>query len=132
VLLRWPIFYALATGAIALLYWIGPSRRQPRFVWVLPGALVAALAWGLISAGFSIYVAKFANYSAMYGSLATVIIFMTWLWLSACVVLVGAELNAELEHQTAEDTTIGLPQKAGSRGAVVADHVGSPVVRGRR
>ena len=127
--LRWPIFYLFGAMAIAILYWIGPSRRPPRFIWVVPGALIAALLWGVVSAAFSWYVARLGNYSAMYGSLATIIVFMTWLWISAAIVLVGAELNAELEHQTAQDTTVGRAKPLGARGATVADNVGPPISR---
>jgi membrane protein len=75
----------------------------------------------LASAGFTFYVARFGNYDATYGSLGAVIGFMTWIWISAIVVLVGAELNAEMEHQTARDTTTGPERRAGQRGAVMAD-----------
>ncbi len=130
-LVRWPLFFAAGATGIALLYWVGPSRRPARFIWVLPGALLAALLWGIASAAFSWYVSKLGNYTAAYGSLATVIVFMTWLWISASVVLVGAELNSELEHQIAHDTTVGAPKPLGARGAVVADNIGPAVARKR-
>jgi membrane protein len=98
-LVRWPSFFAIATIAIGCLYWIGPDRKPPRFVWVLPGAVVSALLWVAASSAFSWYVGTLGNYTATYGSLATVVVFMTWLWLSATIVLVGAELNSELEQQ---------------------------------
>lgn len=131
VIARWPLFLAFGSLGIAVLFWVGPSRRPPRFIWVLPGAILAAFLWGAASAAFSWYVSKLGNYSATYGSLATVIVFMTWLWLSSAIVLFGAELNSELEHQIADDTTMGLPKPLGMRGAVVADHVG-PAVAGRK
>lgn len=121
---RWPAFFVTATLSIAVLYWIGPSRERMRFVWVMPGALAAALLWGAASYAFSWYVSTLGNYTAAYGSLATVVVFMTWLWLSATIVLAGAELNAELEHQTAHDTTTGRPRPLGQRGATMADRVG--------
>lgn len=127
--LRWPAFFIVAVGSISLLYWIGPSRRRARWPWVLPGAIAASLLWAAASSGFSWYVSTLANYTATYGSLSAVIIFMTWLWLSATIVLLGAELNAELEHQTAKDTTLGHPKPLGMRGAVVADRLGPAVVR---
>lgn len=99
-LLRWPAFFLLGTVAIGCLYWIGPNRTPPRFAWVLPGAVVAALLWLAASVGFSFYVGTLGRYTATYGSLATIVVFMTWLWLSATIVLAGAELNAELEHQS--------------------------------
>lgn len=126
-LVRWPLFFVVGTLSIACLYWIGPSRRAPRFVWVLPGAVVAALLWAATSFGFSWYVSTLGNYTATYGSLATVVVFMTWLWLSAMIVLAGAELNAELEHQTALDTTRGRAKPLGKRGAVMADKIGRAV-----
>lgn len=126
-LVRWPSFFVLAALSIACLYWIGPSRERMRFIWVMPGALAAALLWVGASYVFSWYVGTLGNYTATYGSLATVVVFMTWLWLSAAIVLAGAELNAELEHQTAHDTTTGRPKPLGSRGATMADRVGAPV-----
>lgn len=125
-IVRWPAFYVFATLSIAGLYWIGPSRERARFVWVMPGALAAALLWAGASFAFSWYVGTLGNYTATYGSLATVVVFMTWLWLSAMIVLGGAELNAELEHQTAHDTTTGRPRPLGSRGATMADRIGPP------
>lgn len=123
-LVRWPAFFVLATLSIAVLYWIGPSRERMRFIWVMPGAIASALLWGAASYAFSWYVSTLGNYTAAYGSLATVVVFMTWLWLSATIVLAGAELNAELEHQTAHDTTTGKPKPLGERGATMADRVG--------
>jgi membrane protein len=128
--LRWPIFYVLAVFAIAVLYWIGPSRHAAKFIWVLPGAAIAALLWAASSALFSYYVQTLGDYTATYGSLATVIVFMTWLWLSSMIILMGAELNAELEHQTAEDSTQGPPKPLGARGAMVADNIGPATVEG--
>lgn len=125
-LVRWPIFLVIATLSIACLYWIGPSRERMRFVWVMPGAIAAALLWAAASYAFSWYVSTLGNYTAAYGSLATVVVFMTWLWLSATIVLAGAELNAELEHQTAHDTTTGRPKPLGARGATLADRIGPP------
>lgn len=124
VWLRWTTFFLAATSAISVLYWIGPSRRPARWPWIVPGAAAAAFLWMTASVGFSWYVSTLGNYSSAYGSLATITVFMTWLWLSAVVILIGAELNAELEHQTAEDTTVGAHKPLGLRGAVVADHVG--------
>jgi membrane protein len=126
-MVRWPLFFVVATLSIGCLYWIGPSREPARFAWVIPGAVVAALFWAAASFAFSWYVGTLGNYTAAYGSLATIVVFMTWLWLSATIVLAGAELNAELEHQTAQDTTTGKPKPLGSRGATMADRVGAPV-----
>jgi membrane protein len=127
-LVRWPVFLVVAIAAIAMLYRIGPSRRAPRFPWVLPGATVAALAWVGASYLFGWYVSTLSDYTATYGSLAAIVVFMTWLWLSVTIVLIGAEINAELEHQTARDTTQGPPKPLGARGAVVADNIGPAVV----
>lgn len=124
-LLRWPFVFVVASAVIALLYWVGPSRRRVRFSWVIPGAMLAAVLWATTSALFAFYVGHLSNYQATYGSLATVVVFMTWLWLSVSVILLGAELNSELEHQTARDTTEGLPKPRGLRGATMADSVGS-------
>ena len=128
-LVRWPIFLAMAIVAIAALYKIGPSRRAPRFVWVLPGASFAALGWVGASYLFGWYVSTLTDYTATYGSLAAIVVLMTWLWLSVTIILIGAEINAELEHQTARDTTRGPPKPLGARGAVVADNVGPAVAK---
>lgn len=109
--------------ALSLLYRFGPSRRAARWQWVTPGSLLATAAWLLASILFSFYVAHLASYDATYGPLGAVAGVMMWFWVSAYVVLAGAELNAELELQTAEDTTAGVPKPMGERGAFVADHV---------
>lgn len=122
-LARWPILLAAITLLLAVIYRYGPSREKAQWRWVSYGGVFAAIAWSLVSAGFSWYVGRFGNYDATYGSLGAVMGFMTWIWLSAIVVLVGAELNAEMEHQTARDTTTGPEEHLGKRGAVMADRV---------
>ena len=123
--LRWAVLLLIAVGAFAVVYRIGPSRQPPRWRWVTPGALLAAALWLATSLGFSWYVNNIAHYDATYGSLAAVIGFMVWVWASVIVVLVGAELNSELEHQTAVDSTTGPDRPLGERGAQVADSVGA-------
>ncbi|MFB9969591.1 YihY/virulence factor BrkB family protein [Pseudoroseomonas cervicalis] len=120
---RWPLLILFITALLATLYRFGPSREKARWRWVSWGGVFAALAWAALSAGFSFYVGNFGNYDATYGSLGAVIGFMTWIWLSAMVVLFGAELNAEMEHQTARDTTTGPERRMGQRGATMADSV---------
>src|SRR5436190_1547243 len=104
-LFRWPALLVLVIFGLALLYRFGPSRRDPKWRWVTPGSVFASFAWLAISALFSLYLSKFTDYNATYGSLGAVIGLMMWIWLSVSVILVGAELNAEMEHQTARDTT---------------------------
>ena len=111
-----------AAGA-ATLYRYGPSRTKPRWVWLTPGSILAALLWMVLTLGFGIYVANFGNYNATYGSLGAVVVLLTWLYLSSYILLFGAELNSELEHQTAEDTTSGADKPVGARRAWAADHV---------
>lgn len=122
-LARWPLLLVVITCLLAALYRFGPSREKARWRWVSWGGAFAALGWALISAGFSWYVGNFGDYDATYGSLGAVVGFMTWIWLSAMIVLVGAELNAEMEHQTAHDTTTGPEKRMGERGARMADTV---------
>jgi membrane protein len=93
---KWPVIAILVGLAFALLYWAGPNVRQPGFRWLTPGGLVAVLLWALASAGFAVYVANFSSYNKTYGSLAGVIVFLVWLWISNLAVLLGAELDAEL------------------------------------
>jgi membrane protein len=121
---RWPLVYAVAAGAFAVIYRYGPSRALARWRWVALGSLAAAFLWMAGSAGFSWYLNNVARLDATYGSLGTVIGFMLWVWFSVMVVLVGAELNAEIEHQTAIDSTTGPPMPMGERGAAMADTVG--------
>ncbi len=122
-LARWPLLLVGIALVLAVLYRFGPSRQDARWRWVSWGSGLAALLWLAGSAGFSWYVASFGSYNATYGSLGAAIGFMTWIWLSAAVVLLGGELNAELEHQTARDTTTGAPRPRGTRGARMADEV---------
>ena len=125
---RWPVLLLLVMFALSLVYRFGPSRRAARWSWVTPGSIVAALLWIATSMGFSWYVANFDSYNRVYGSLGAGIGFMVWIWISAIIVLLGAELNAEMEHQTARDTTSGPERPLGNRGATMADHVGAAQV----
>ena len=114
-----------AAAAAATLYRYGPDRKKAKWEWITPGTIFASVAWLLLTFGFGFYVANFGNYNKTYGSLATVVILVTWLYLSAYVFLFGAELNSELEHQTVKDTTEGAAKPLGDRGAWSADHVAS-------
>ncbi|MEV6905084.1 YihY/virulence factor BrkB family protein [Amycolatopsis sp. NPDC051372] len=93
---KWPVIAVLVSLVFALLYWAGPNVRQPSFRWLTPGGLVAVVLWVLASAGFALYVANFGSYNKTYGSLAGVIVFLVWLWISNIALLLGAELDAEL------------------------------------
>jgi membrane protein len=122
---RWPVLLIFLLLGLAILYRYGPDRRAARWQWVSVGSVFAALTWFAASFLFSWYLTNFANYNATYGSLGAVVGLMTWLWISTIVVLLGAELNAEIEHQTACDSTIGAQKPLGERGAVMADTVGA-------
>jgi membrane protein len=122
--LRWPLLAAVAVAAIALVYRYGPARRPAQWRWVVGGAVVATVLWLLGSALFSWYVASFGSYNETYGSVAAVAVLMMWFWISALVVLLGGEINAEMERQTREDTTAGEPRPLGERDAYAADTVG--------
>jgi membrane protein len=121
---RWVVLALLILVALAVAYRFAPDRANPRWRWVSPGALVALVVWLLASIGFSVYVDNFGKYNETYGALAAVIILLLWLFLSAFSVLLGAELDAETERQTARDTTTGPPRPMGERGAEVADTLG--------
>jgi len=123
---RWPAMYLVTTFALAIIYRYGPSREAPRWRWITWGSAVAALLWLAVSGLFSWYAANFGKFNETYGSLGAVVGFMTWLWISAIVILLGAELDAEMEHQTERDTTAGPPKPMGARGAQMADTVGAP------
>jgi membrane protein len=122
--LRWPLLAVSTMIGLSIVYRYGPSRRSARWVWVSWGAVVATFFWLLGSLLFSIYIANFGGFNETYGSLGAVIVLMMWFYVSAFIVLVGAELDAETEHQTAVDTTVGPPRPMGERGAYVADTLG--------
>jgi len=122
---RWPVLLVLISVAIACIYRYGPSRETAQWRWLSWGSLAASLLWLAASMLFSWYASSFASYNRTYGSLSAVIVFMTWLWISTIVILLGAELDAEMEHQTARDTTTGHPRPLGERGAHMADTVGA-------
>jgi membrane protein len=122
---RWPALFIMVTLALAVLYRYGPSREKPRWRWITWGSVLAAVSWLVVSILFSWYAENFGSYNKTYGSLGAIIAFMFWIWLSIIVVLIGAELNAEAEHQTVLDTTTGRPKPLGARGARMADTVGA-------
>jgi membrane protein len=122
---RWPVLLVAVIAGLAVLYRYGPSRDKAEWKWVTPGGIVAAVLWLVVSMLFSWYVANFGSYNETYGSLGAVIGFMTWIWISSVVVLLGAEINAEMEHQTAKDTTQGPEKPMGARGATMADTLGA-------
>lgn len=115
----------VATGIAAVLYRFGPSREQAQWRWITPGSLFAAVTWVLLTIGFGFYASRLTNYDAVYGSLGAVVALLTWLYLSAYAFCFGAELNSEIEHQTAHDSTTGAPEPIGQRGAWAADNVAS-------
>jgi membrane protein len=123
-ILRWPILLVLVMLGLAVLYRYAPSRTEPKWQWISVGSVVATLLWIAGSGALSYYLANFGNYDATYGSLGAAIGLMTWMWMSSIVILLGAELNSEIEHQTAHDTTEGGQKPLGARGAAMADTVG--------
>lgn len=123
---RWPLMLVLVTLALACIYRYGPSRDEPKWRWITWGSAFAAVAWLGFSAIFSFYAAHFGSFNKTYGSLGAVIGLMIWMWLSIAVILIGGKLNAEIEHQTARDTTEGAPEPIGKRRAKMADTVGAP------
>lgn len=123
-LARWPVLFVAVVVGLSVVYRLGPSREPAKWRWITWGSVVAAAVWIAGSMLFSWYVANYDSYNRMYGSLGAVVAFQIWLWLSSVIVLVGAELNAEAEHQTARDSTEGPEKPLGARGAVMADHIG--------
>ena len=123
---RWILVAVLVSGALAVLYRIAPDRDAAKIRWVSVGAVVATVLWLIASFGFSLYVDNFGNYNKTYGSLAAVVVLLLWLWMTSYAVLLGAEINAESEEQTARDSTMGPEQPLGERGAVKADSLPPP------
>jgi membrane protein len=124
-ILGWLILVVLVAAVLAILYRLGPDRDAPRMAWVSVGAVVATLIWLAASIGFSIYASTFGNYAKTYGVFAGIVVLLFWLWLTMYAILLGAEINAEAEQQTIEDTTKGEEEPLGGRGAVKADSVPS-------
>jgi membrane protein len=122
---RWPALAILLLLALAVLYRFAPSRRTPKWRWISVGSVVATLTWMAASALLSYYLSNFGHYDATYGSLGAAIALMIWMWMSTIVILFGAELNSEIEHQTTADSTTGAPKPLGARGAKMADSVGA-------
>ncbi|MGK6315345.1 YihY/virulence factor BrkB family protein [Neorhizobium sp. DT-125] len=121
---RWPVMMLFVAGGIMMLYRLGPSREPAKLRWLTWGAAFATVAWLLASVAVSFYLGNIADYNATYGTLGALIGFMVWTWISVIIVIVGAEINAELEHQTARDSTTGTEKPLGARGAYMADTVG--------
>lgn len=120
----WVILLGLFSLYLSFIYRYGPHRDQAKWKWVSWGAVVASVLWALASAGFSIYAKEFGNFNKTYGSFGAIIVLMMWFYISSFVILVGGELNAELEHQTKRDTTKGPEKPMGNRNAHMADTVG--------
>jgi membrane protein len=113
----------VAAAVSATLYRFGPSREKARWAWITPGSMFTAVSWLLLTILFGVWVTLVSDYSATYGSLGATVGLLTWMYLSAYVFVVGAELNSEIEHQTAKDSTTGRPEPLGQRGAWAADNV---------
>lgn len=122
--IRWPILLLMIAAALNVVYRYAPSRDTPEWRWVTWGSGIATVVWIVTSIAFTLYLENFADYNATYGSLGALVGFLLWIWISSIIVLIGAELNAELEHQTARDTTTGPERPMGERGAIVADTLG--------
>lgn len=118
---RWLLLVVLVMAALAVVYRVAPDRDAPKLRWVSVGAIVATVIWVVASVGFSVYVDNFGSYGDTYGALAGVIVLLLWLFISAYIVLLGAEINAESEQQTAKDSIRGTDQPMGQRDAVKAD-----------
>jgi membrane protein len=125
-IVRWALLVVLVVVALAVVYRMAPDRDAPQFKWTSIGALVAAALWVLASLGFSFYVNNFGSYNKTYGALAGVVVLLLWLYLTSYIILLGAEINAESEKQTKQDTTTGPPLPMGERRAEAADTVADP------
>lgn len=121
--LPWGLLVLAFGFSCTILYRYGPNRRPAKLRWVIPGVIFATLSWLLISAGFSKFVSAFGTYNKTYGSLGAVVVLLVWLWLTNFVIMMGAEINGEMERHTTRDTTRGPDRPIGQRGAAMADYV---------
>ncbi len=121
----WAGLVALTMLGLSVLYRFAPSRSSPEWKWASVGAFAGCVAWIIASVGFAFYVSNFGSYNESFGTLAGVVVLLMWFWISAFIVLLGAELNGELEAQTRVDTTVGPDKPMGQRGAVKADNLGA-------
>jgi membrane protein len=122
--MRWLLLFAVAVVGLAIVYRFAPDRHAAQWRWVTPGSLVAATLWLIGSALFALYARNWGSYGETYGALGGVVILLMWFYLSGYIVILGAEINAEMERQTEKDTTVGEPKPLGARGAYSADTVG--------
>ena len=120
----WAAMILLTVFGLAVLYRYGPDRARAKWRWITPGAALATVLWLLGSIAFAFYVANFASYNQTFGTLGGVVILLMWLWLSAYAILIGAEVDSEIEAQTKVDSTTGPEKPMGERGAVKADTLG--------
>lgn len=123
---RWPLLFLAMIVGLAVLYRLSPNRAGAQWRWVSWGAAISTTGWVVASVLFSIYTANFGNYNETYGSLGAVVLLLLWLFLTALFIILGAEINVEMERQTAHDTTRGEPEPMGRRDAHAADHLGEP------
>jgi membrane protein len=123
---RWVLLLGVVAGSLAVLYRVAPDRDAPKMRWVSLGSVVVTVIWAVVSLLFSLYVDNFGSYDKTYGAIAGVIVLMLWLYLTCYLVLLGAEINSEAEHQTAQDTTEGEPVPMGQRDATMADELPDP------
>lgn len=121
---RWAVLWAMAVAGFSIIYRYAPARKPARWRWVTWGSAIGATLWLIVSAVFALYVRTFGNYGETYGALAAVVLLLLWFYLSSFAVLLGAEVNAEMERQTERDTTDGPEKPLGQRGAYAADTVG--------
>jgi len=126
LIVGWLIVAVLFAIFLAVLYRYGPNRDEPQWVWVSTGSIFAVIGWTLMTVGFGFYVSRFGSYNETYGSLGAIVVTLTWMYLTAVIVVLGAEINTELERQTRVDSTDGRPQPMGHRDADAADELGAP------
>ncbi len=129
---RWIVLYGFAVFALAIVYRYAPAREPARWRWLSWGSTIAALLWLGASVLFAIYVRNFASYGVTYGALGGVVVLLMWFYISGYIVVMGVEINAEMERQTVKDTTEGKPEPLGQRGAYAADTVGPPAGKPER